>query len=67
MNENGEINKEQYIKLIKEYYNKPELLDEEGNIKEYYFRLRIFKDDLFYETETNTILKFGVGSITKSY
>lgn len=65
VNENGEINKEQYIKLIKEYYNKPELLDEEGNIKEYYFRLRIFKDDLFYETETNTILKFGVGSITK--
>ena len=34
-------------------------------MQEYYFRLRIFKDDLFYETETNTILKFGVGSITK--
>lgn len=62
---NGEINKEQYIKLIRDYYKVPELLDENGNMKEYYFRMRVFKNDLFYETESNTVLKFGIGTITR--
>lgn len=65
VNNNGEINKEQYVKLIKDYYKVPELLDENGNVKEYYFRMRVFKNDLFYETESNTILKFGIGTITR--
>ena len=65
VNNNGEINKEQYIKLIRDYYKVPELLDENGNVKEYYFRMRVFKNDLFYETESNTILKFGIGTITR--
>ena len=63
VNEKGEINKEKYIKLIKEYYKVPELLDENGNIKEYYFRMRVFKNDLIYDTNNYTIQKFNIGSI----
>lgn len=65
VNNNGEINKELYIKLIRDYYKVPELLDENGNVKEYYFRMRVYKNDLFYETESNTVLKFGIGTITR--
>ena len=32
VNNNGEINKEQYVKLIRDYYKVPELLDENGNV-----------------------------------
>ena len=63
VNANGEINKEKYLKLIREYYKVPELLDESGNIREYYYRMRVFKNDLIYDTVTKTIQKFNVGSI----
>lgn len=63
VNAKGEINKEQYIKLIKDFYKEPELLDENGNIKEYYFRLRVYKNDLIYDSNAQEIQKFNVGSI----
>lgn len=63
VNESGEIKKEKYISLIKDYYKVPELLDDDGNIKEYYFRFRAFKNDLVYETKNKTIQKFNIGSI----
>lgn len=63
VDENGNINKEKYITLIKDFYKVPELLDEEGNIKEYYFRMRLFKNDLVYDTKNYTVQKFNIGSI----
>lgn len=63
VNDKGEINKEKYIKLIREYYKVPELLDENGEIKEYYFRLRCFRNELIYDTNNFTIQKFNIGSI----
>lgn len=63
VNNNGEINKEQYIKLIRDYYKAPELLDENGNLKECYFRMRVFKNDLIYDTNNYTIQKFNIGSV----
>lgn len=63
VDENGNIDKEKYITLIKDFYKVPELLDEEGNIKEYYFRMRLFKNDLVYDTKNYTIQKFNIGSI----
>lgn len=63
VNNKGEINKEQYIKLIRDYYKVPELLDENGNVKECYFRMRVFKNDLIYDTNNYTIQKFNIGSI----
>lgn len=60
---NGNINKEKYIKLIKEHYKVTELLDEHGELKEGYFRFRAYKNDLIYETNSNVLLKFNIGSI----
>ena len=66
VNNNGEINKEQYVKLIRDYYKVPELLDENGKVKECYFRMRVFKNDLIYDTNNYTIQKFNIGSIVKN-
>ena len=63
MNQNGKIDKEKYIKLITDYYKEPNLIDETGNIKEYYFRLRVYKNDLIYDTVQQEIQKFNIGSI----
>lgn len=60
---NGNINKEKYLKLIKDHYAVPELIDENGELKEYYFRFRAYKNDLIYETNSNVLLKFNIGSI----
>ena len=57
------INKEKYLLLIKEYYKAPEILDENGELKEYYFRFRAYKNDLIYETKSNVLFKFNIGSI----
>lgn len=59
----GNINKEKYLTLIKEHYKVPELIDENGELKEGYFRFRAFKNDLIYETNSNVLLKFNIGSI----
>lgn len=59
----GNINKEKYIKLIKEHYKCNELLDESGNLKEYLFRVRMFRNDLYYDTEHNQLMLFNIGSI----
>lgn len=60
---NGNINKDKYIKLVKEHYKANEILDEDGNIKEYFFRFRVFRNDLIYETQSNVLTKFNIGSI----
>lgn len=66
VDQNGQINKEKYIKLITDYYKEPNLIDETGNIKEYYFRLRVYKNDLIYDTVQQEIQKFNIGSITNN-
>lgn len=38
-------------------------VDENGNVKECYFRMRVFKNDLIYDTNNYTIQKFNIGSI----
>lgn len=59
----GNINKEKYIKLIKEYYDVPELIDENGDLKEYLFRFRAFKNDIIYDTSSNVPQLFNIGSM----
>lgn len=59
----GNINKEQYIKLIKEHYKCNELLDENGELKEYLFRVRLFRNDLYYDTQHKQLMLFNIGSI----
>lgn len=61
----GNINKEKYLRLIRDYYKASELLDENGELKTYLFRLRVFKNDLIYDTKNNVIQKFNIGSIAK--
>ena len=39
------------------------MLDENGELKEYYFCLRVFKNDLIYNTGDRMIQKFNIGSI----
>lgn len=59
----GMIDQEKYITLIRDYYKETELLDENGNLKEYYFCMRVFKNDLIYNTGDQQIQKFNIGSI----
>ena len=58
----GQINKELYKKLITDYYKVDELL-EDGEINEKFYRLRVFKNDLIFDTQTNCPYIFNVGSI----
>lgn len=60
---NGQINKEKYLSLIQEHYQYKELIDEEGNLIEGYFRLRMFKGELFYDTERKQPMIYEIGSI----
>ena len=39
------------------------MLFRSGNLRTYLFRLRVFKNDLLYDTKNNTIQKFNIGSI----
>ncbi|RRC91871.1 type II CRISPR RNA-guided endonuclease Cas9 [Erysipelotrichaceae bacterium OH741_COT-311] len=59
----GNINKDAYIKLIKEYYRFPELIDKNNQLKEYYFRFRAYNNDLIYDTDTQQIQLFLTGSL----
>ena len=59
----GNIDQEKYKILIKEHYKAKELLDENDNLKEYYFRFRMFKNDVIYDTCTNYPQIFNIGSI----
>lgn len=65
IDQQGNIDKEQYIKLIKEYYKANELLDDSGEIVEGYFRFRAFRNDIIYDTWTNYPQLFNIGSIAK--
>lgn len=60
---NGEIDKEKYIKLIKEHYNAEILLNENGDdINRKLYRFRAFKHDMIYDTESNICHLFNLGS-----
>ena len=59
----GNINKEKYIKLVRDYYKESDLIDEKGDIKTYYFRFRAFRNDIIYDTCTQMPQKFNIGSI----
>ena len=63
VSESGVINKEKYLKLVKDFYKADELLDENGELKKYYFRFRAFRNDLIYDTNSNTVQIFNIGSI----
>lgn len=59
----GYIMKDKYLALVKNYYGVSELIDDTGNIKEQFFRFRAFKNDIIYDTCTNTPQLFNIGSI----
>ena len=59
----GVIDQDKYIALILKHYKKPELIDENGNLKTYYFRFRAFRNDIIYDTAANTPTLFNIGSI----
>lgn len=50
VDKNGNIDENWYKLLVKEYYKADALLDDDGNIKEYFFRFRVFKNDIIYDT-----------------
>ena len=64
IDDKGNIDKDKYIKLIKEYYNADVLLNENGNdINGNAFRFRLFLNDIFYDTEANECHLFNKGSM----
>ncbi len=63
VNQNGLINKEKYLLLVKEHYGYNELIDANGNLISGAFRLRMFKNDMFYDTERKEVMLFNIGSI----
>ena len=63
INQNGVIDKNKYLKLIKEYYNYTDLIDDNGELKTYLFRFRAFKNDIIYDTYSKTPMLFNLGSM----
>ncbi|MGL5021481.1 MAG: type II CRISPR RNA-guided endonuclease Cas9 [Mycoplasmatales bacterium] len=62
INEDGMINEEMYKKLIIEHYGYNELVVD-NVLQTFYFRIRVFNNDLIYDTHHNEIKKFVCGSI----
>lgn len=61
---NGKINKEKYIKLIKEHYKATDLLTENGeDINTRAFRFRAFKYDIIFDTQNYECYLYNLGSI----
>ena len=64
VDEDGTIQKDKYIKLIKEYYGfNNNLIDEKGELITAYFKLRLYKNDLVGNTEKYEIRDLVLGSI----
>ena len=64
VNEDGTIQKDKYIKLIKEYYGLGDsLIDENGDLVMAYFKIRLYKNDLVGNTEKHEIKDLILGSI----
>ena len=59
----GSIDKEKYMKIVKEKYNAYELIDENGNLRTEFYRFRLYKNDLVYNTSVQELFQFGVGCI----
>lgn len=63
INSDGSIDKTKYLKMVTEYYKAPELLDENGELKDKLFRFRAFRNDIIYDTESYSPVIFNLGSI----
>lgn len=63
VDENGIIDKDKYLALIKKHYKAEELLDEKGELITGYFRFRAFRNDIIYNTVANCPMLFNIGSI----
>lgn len=64
VDEDGTIQKDKYIKLIKKYYGFDDnLIDEKGDLITAYFKLRLYKNDLVGNTEKHEIRDLVLGSI----
>ena len=59
----GTINKEKYIRLIKEHYKVPELLGSNGDINLKAYRFRAFKRDIVFDTQAYEPYLHNLGSI----
>lgn len=63
INANGEINQKAYLNLVENCYKYNELIDDNGNLIEGAFRIRLFKDQLVYNTEFNEVVRFSAGTM----
>lgn len=63
VDQNGVIDEQKYIALIKKHYKKDILIDETGHLRTEFFRFRAFKNDIIYNTEMNCPMTFNIGSI----
>lgn len=67
VNDDGSIQKDKYIQLIKECCKDGEsLIDKKGNLITAYFKLRLYKNDLVGNTDKHEIRNFIMGSIANS-
>ena len=63
INQNGVIDKNKYLKLVKEFYEYNDLIDENGELKTHLFRFRAFQNDIIYDTYLKTPMLFSLGSM----
>lgn len=63
VSQSGIIDSKKYTKLITDYFQFKELIDEQGQLKTHLFRLRIFPNELVYDTTNKEICAFKLGSI----
>lgn len=64
VDDDGSIQKDKYILLIKKYYGFGDsLIDENGNLITAYFKLRLYKNDLVGNTKKHEIRDLVLGSI----
>ena len=63
VNSKGQIDKEKYLLLIKDFYKANQLLDDKGELISGYFRFRAFKNDIIYNTGSNCPFLFNIGGI----
>lgn len=63
IDKDGNINKEQYMKLITDHYGYHELLDEYDQLMTGAFRMRVLRNEMIFDTERNELMLFNIGSI----
>ena len=63
VDKDGNINKDLYLKLIKEHYNAKDLINADGTLNTKPFKFRAYKNDLIFDTVVNECHLFNLGSI----